>query len=133
MVSQDKILGHIVSANGIATNDDKIKVIVELHRPLNYKGVQIFMGYCSCYCRFIYMYAEVAKPLYALHIVFEWTEECKEAFQKLKRTLTRAPRLNAPNWNIPFHVHVETSNFAMGCILTQPYEGNIDLPISYAR
>ena len=39
MVRQGRILGHIVSANGIATNQDKIKVILELPRPLHYKGV----------------------------------------------------------------------------------------------
>ena len=39
MVRQGRILGHIVSANGIATDQDKIKVIVELPRLLHYKGV----------------------------------------------------------------------------------------------
>ena len=60
MVRQGRILGHIVSANGIATDQDKIKVILELPRPLHYKGVQIFMGHCGYYRRFIYMYANVA-------------------------------------------------------------------------
>ena len=77
-----------MSANGIATDHDKIKVIVELPQPIHYKGVQIFMGHCGYYRRFIYMYAEVAKPLYALLIEFEWTEECEESFQKLKKALT---------------------------------------------
>ena len=87
MVRQGKILGHIVSANGISTVEEKIKVIVELPRPVHAKGVQIFMGHYGYYRRFIYMYANVARPLYALLIVFEWTNECKEAFQKLKQAL----------------------------------------------
>ena len=65
MVRQGKIMGHIVSANGISTDEDKIKVIVELPHPIHAKGVQIFMGHCGYYRRFIYMYAEVARPLYA--------------------------------------------------------------------
>ena len=132
MVRQGRILGHIVSANGIATEEEKIKVILELPRPEDYKGVQIFMGHCGYYRRFIYMYAEVAKPLYALLIIFEWTEECEESFHKLKQALVTAPILKAPDWNIPFHVHIDASNFAIGCILAQPHEGNIDLPICYA-
>ena len=132
MVRQGRILGHIVSANGIATDEEKIKVILELPRPEDYKGVQIFMGHCGYYRRFIYMYAEVAKPLYALHIIFEWTEECEESFHKLKQALVTAPILGAPDWNIPFHVHIDASSFAIGCILAQPHEGNIDLPICYA-
>ena len=70
MVRQGKILGHIVSANGIATDQYKIKVILELPRPMHYKGVQIFMGHCGYYRRFIYMYAEIARPLYALLVEF---------------------------------------------------------------
>ena len=90
MVRQGRILGHIVSANGISTNQDNIKVIVELPWPLHYKGVQIFMGHCNYYRRFIYMYTEVAKPLYALLVEFIWTEECEESFQKLKQALVTA-------------------------------------------
>ena len=63
MVRQGNILGHIVSKNGISTDADKIAVIVELPRPHNSKGVHIFMGHCGYYCRFIYMYADVARPL----------------------------------------------------------------------
>ena len=49
MVRQGKILGHIVSRNGISTDLDRIKVIIDLPRPKNYKGVQIFMGHCGYY------------------------------------------------------------------------------------
>ena len=90
------------------------------------------MGHCGYYRRFIYMYAKVAKPLYALLIEFIWTEECEESFQKLKQALTTAPILKPPDWNKPFHVHIYASNFAIGYVLAQPYEGNMDLPISYA-
>ena len=132
MVRQGKILGHIVSKNGISTDLDKISVIVDLPRPLNYKGVQIFMGHCGYYRRFIYMYAAIARPLYALLVVFNWTNECDISFEKLKKALVSAPILKAPDWNIPFHVHIDASNFAIGCILAQPGEHNMDFPISYA-
>ena len=58
MVWQGKILGHIVSKNGISMNFEKIKIIVELPRPRNPKQVQEFMGHCGYYCRFIYMCAD---------------------------------------------------------------------------
>ena len=131
MVRQGRILGHIVSANGIETNQDKIRVIVERPRPLHYKEFQIFMRHCGYYRRFIYMYAKVAKPLYALLVKFIWIE-CKESFQKLKQALITAPILRPLDKNKPFHVHIDASNFAIGCILAQPYKGNMDLPVSYA-
>lgn len=47
MVRQGKILGHIVSQNGILTDAEKIIVIIELPRPIYPKDVQIFMGHCG--------------------------------------------------------------------------------------
>ena len=90
-------LGHIVSRNGISTDFEKIKIIVELPRPRNARQVQSFMRHCGYYRRFIYMYAIIARPLHALITKFEWVEECEEAFDKLKEFLISAPMLRSPN------------------------------------
>ena len=82
------------------------------------------MGHCGYYCRFIYMYADVARPLYALLIVFEWTKECEEDFQKLKNAFILAPILKAPDWKQSFHVHIDALAYAIGCIFAQPHEHN---------
>ena len=74
----------------------------------------------------------IAKPLYGLLVVFIWTNKCEESFNKLKVALSTTPILKAPNWNVIFHVHVDASNFAIGAILAQPREGNMDFPICYA-
>ncbi|MCO5571930.1 hypothetical protein L7F22_025681 [Adiantum nelumboides] len=132
MAKLGMILGHIISNNGIATDMDKIHVIPKLPRPTTAKGVQAFMGHCGFYRRFIYMYAIIAKPMYGLITLFVWTDECEESFNKLKQALTSAPILKAPDWDKIFHVHVDASNFAIGCILAQLGDGNIDFPISYA-
>ena len=117
MVRQGKILGHIISKNGISIDFEKIKVIVELPRPRNAKQVQGFMGHCGYYRRFIYMYAFITRPLYALITIFVWTNECEQSFNKLKACLTLAPILKSPDWNVIFHVHIDASNFAIGAIL----------------
>ena len=93
MVRQGKILGHIVSKNGISTDQDKIQVILQLPRPTNAKGVQGFMGHCGYCQKFIFCFANIARPLYTLIVAFEWTQECDESFQKLKEALTNAPIL----------------------------------------
>ena len=87
MVHQGKILGHIIFENVILKNVENIKVITELSCPKNSKGVKCFMGHFEYYHRFIYMYTIITKPLYALLIVFEWMDECEEAFEKLKKAL----------------------------------------------
>ncbi|MCO5557895.1 hypothetical protein L7F22_011467 [Adiantum nelumboides] len=132
MVRQGKILGHIASKNGISTDMEKILVIVELPRPLRVKEVQDFMGHFGYYRRFIYLYAIIAKPLYALITKFEWTDECEKAFQILKQQLTSTPILKALDWDKIFHIHVDASAFAIGCILAQPGGKNMDFLISYS-
>ena len=79
------------------------------------------------------MYAVSAKPLYTLLVQFEWTYKCKEAFNKLKQALVFAPILRTLDWNKVFHVHIDASNFSIGCILAQPSDHNMDFPICSAN
>ena len=72
------------------------------------------------------MYVVIAKTLYGLIMVFIWTEECDVSFQKLKQALVSTPALKSADWSKIFHVHVDASNFAMGCVLAQPGEGKMD-------
>ena len=70
MVRQGKILGHIVSKNGICMDEEKIKVIVTMPRPKNAMEIQTFMGHYGFYQRFIFQYAYIAQPLYALIMAY---------------------------------------------------------------
>ena len=90
------------------------------------------MGHVGYYQRFILFYAQIARPLYKLLIEFKWTEECQESYEKLKQALASAPILKSPNWEIIFHVHIDASNFTIGCVLAQPGEHKLDYPISFA-
>ena len=63
------------------------------------------------------MYAVIAKPIYGLITTFEWTKECKESFENLKKELILAPILKARDYSKIFHVHVDASTYAVGCIL----------------
>ena len=46
--------------------------------------------------------------------------------------MASAPILVFPDWNKEFHVHVDASSVALGVVLAQPGEGNLDHPITYA-
>jgi hypothetical protein len=50
----------------------------------------------------------------------------------LKEKLSTTPILTFPNWSMDFHVHIDASNIALGVILVQPGEGNIDHPIYFS-
>jgi hypothetical protein len=62
-----------------------------------------------------------------------WTDECTIAFEKLKKRLSKAPVLIAPNWDKPFEVYVDASNFAIGSVLSQKDIKGHDRPIYFAN
>nr|GEU41905.1 reverse transcriptase domain-containing protein [Tanacetum cinerariifolium] len=58
-------------------------------------------------------------------------KDCIKAFQTLKKKLTKAPILIAPNWDLPFELMCDASDFAIGAVLGQGHEKHFK-PIHYA-
>ncbi|GJX25012.1 reverse transcriptase domain-containing protein [Tanacetum coccineum] len=50
---------------------------------------------------------------------FIFSKECIEAFETLKMKLTQAPILVAPDWDLPFEIMCDASDFAVGAVLGQ--------------
>jgi hypothetical protein len=73
-----KYLGHIVSTEGISTDNEKLKAVREWPTPKNKHEIGSFLGLCTYYRRFISSFANIAKPLTRL------TEE-KQASSGLRR------------------------------------------------
>jgi hypothetical protein len=72
--------------------------------------------------RFINDFSKISRPLYALlakDTKFEWTDECMTTFNTLKKLLTSAPIMMAPNWSLPFELMCDASDFALGAVLGQ--------------
>jgi hypothetical protein len=63
---------------------------------------------------------------------FQWTTECDKVFDILKEKLNTTPILVYPNWEVEFHIHVDASGIALGAILAQPGEGNMDHSIYFS-
>ncbi|KAL0303544.1 UNVERIFIED_CONTAM: Retrovirus-related Pol polyprotein from transposon.6 [Sesamum radiatum] len=74
------------------------------------------------YRRFIKDFSKIAQPLCKLlqkDETFEFDEACKVAFNKLKDSLTSAPIIQPPNWELPFEIMCDASNHAIGAVLGQ--------------
>ena len=66
-------------------------------------------------------------------IKHKWNDECRQILDILKEKMVIAPILVFSYLDKEFHVHVDASAIALGEIITQPGEGDIDHPISFAR
>ncbi|GKF55730.1 reverse transcriptase domain-containing protein [Tanacetum coccineum] len=62
---------------------------------------------------------------------FIFSKEFIEAFETLKKKLTEAPILVAPDWNLPFEIVYDASDFAVGAVLGQRKTKHFQ-PIHYA-
>ena len=101
-------------------------MIENLPPPKCVKDIRNFLVHAGLYRRFIQDFSKIAKPmckLLAKDAVFEFDDACLHAFKTLKRALVSAPVLQPPNWEEPFEIMCDASNFAVGAVLGQRKEG----------
>ena len=122
-------LGHVVSADGISTDPEKIQKVKDWKTPVNAKELLSFLGFASFYRRFVEKFSNIAKPLQdALKAADKkgnilWTEDTENSFQELKTRLTTTPILAYADYNLPFILHVDASGSGLGAVLYQEQQG----------
>ncbi|GKB12209.1 reverse transcriptase domain-containing protein [Tanacetum coccineum] len=134
MVKEGIVLGHKISKSGIEVDRAKVDVIAKLPHPTTVKGVRSFLGHAGFYRRFIQDFSKIARPMTHLlekETPFFFSKECIESFNTLKRKLTEAPILIAPDWDLPFELMCDASDFAIGAVLGQRKNKHFQ-PIHYA-
>ena len=104
-----------MSAEGIAVDPSKVEVIQLVLPPRNTKELLRFLGQVRWHGRMLRYLADVAVPLNNVLSLpkFEWSRECDKAFQTLKLMLAKAPIVQPPQWDLPFHVFVDASDVAL--------------------
>nr|GEZ32666.1 retroelement Pol polyprotein-like [Tanacetum cinerariifolium] len=134
MVKEGIVLGHKISNKGIEVDKEKIKVISKLPHPTTVKGIRSFLGHAGFYRRFIKDFSKISRPMTHLlekNSPFIFSNECIQAFKTLKVKLTEASILIAPNWDQPFELMCDASDYAVGVILGQRIKKHFR-PIHYA-
>ncbi|GJT05529.1 reverse transcriptase domain-containing protein [Tanacetum coccineum] len=91
MCKEGIVLGHKISKSGIEVDRAKVDVIAKLPHPTTVKGVRSF-----------------------LETPFVFSKHCIDAFETLKKKLNEAPILVVPDWNLPFKLMCDASDFAIG-------------------
>ena len=133
--SEVTYLGHIVSAQGIFPNPDKVQAVKCFPQPTSVKSVREFLGLAGYYRRFVPGFSKIAAPLH-LHlrsgVKFEWNQASQAAFERLKELLITPPLLAYPDFDRSFILHTDASGEGLGAVLEQEQEDGLLHPIAYA-
>lgn len=152
-----KYVGHIISADGIATDPEKVKAVTNWPRPTDLKSLRSFLGFCGYYRRFVANYSAIVRPLTELTKGYapthkgkrqvkdqtktylkesepfgdRWNHACTDAFHRIIQCLTNAPVLAFADANKPYILHTDASLKGLGAVLYQEYPEGLR-PVAFA-
>jgi hypothetical protein len=98
------------------------------------KQTRSFLGFGSFYRKFISHYSELAWPLNDLtkkDKEFEWSTECQEAFDTMKKRFMEEPVLLMPDQSKPFQIESDAPKVATGTVLTQLDPNGDQHPVAF--
>jgi hypothetical protein len=135
--SRISFLGHVISAQGIEPDHNRVKCILEAN-PIKKKDIQSWLGLAGYYRKMIPQFASKAAPLYDLlkdkskKHKSTLTEKEQDAINNIKQWLTTPPILGHPDFNKPFYLCTDASIEGLGCALQQKDNNGNDVVIQYA-
>ena len=115
-------LGHKCSEQGALPDEEKVRCVKDFPVPRNRKQVQSFLGLVNYNRKFIPGTAAIALPINKLirkETKFVWSEECQQAFDRLKSAIASPPVLAYPDFEKDFVLTTDASNGALGAVLSQ--------------
>ncbi|MBW0530480.1 hypothetical protein O181_070195 [Austropuccinia psidii MF-1] len=114
-------------------DSSKVQGILNCPQPKNIKALQSFLGFANFYCCFIKNYSKKITSLTSLlkkDSPFIFNEEVLSQFQILKEEFTTAPILSHFNPSLPAIVETDTSDYALGAVLSQGND-SLNHPIAF--
>ena len=122
-------LGHLISANGIRPLKHKLDTICDMPAPCNSKEVKQFLGLAGYYRKFVPCFADLSRPIARLTCkdrVFEWTHECRKAFDILKQSLCAQPILKYADMSKGYTLYTDASKYGWAGVLTQTHTSMVE-------
>ena len=137
--NQIKFCGQLIGSGKRSADLDKLAVINNMKVPETKKQVRQLLGFFSWFREYIPNFAMHAKPLTDLTAkkvssVIPWGKTQQDAFDKLKELLCKATMdpLYIVDFNKPYNIHVDSSDYAVGALISQTDENGIERPIAFA-
>ena len=133
-LEEGKILGHIISKDGIRIDPARIEAILQISHPRNVKELQAFLGKVFFLRRFISSLAELIRlpnNMLKKDSSIKWTIEAKQAFEEIKIALTRTPVLSSPQFDRDFIIFSFASEHTIAVVLLQKDDEGHEKPIAF--
>lgn len=127
-VKHIKYLGYIISDKGLEKDPEKVKAIIATPSPKNVDQVRSFTGLALFYCNFIPKASELLHPITNLlkkDVKFKWTNECEQAFLKIKNELTSDRVLIPYDPDLPLVLECDASPYGLAAVLSNEVNGEL--------
>jgi len=127
-------LGYLVSPDGVKMDPKKVSAVVDWPDPANVTQLQAFLGFANFYRRFILGYSKIATPLTQLlqkGRTYNFDDDARQAFQRLKTAFTSAPVLAHFQPDRPSTIETDASDFAIAAVISQPDNNGVLHPIAF--
>jgi hypothetical protein len=133
-MKEGKLLGHIVSVEGVRIDPSKVEAIWSLSFPRSKKEVQYFLGKINFLRRFISNFIELVNHITTMlrkGNEVKWTTESRNYFGQIKRDLIEAHFLIIPNYSKEFLIFYFSSSDTLAIFLLQKNTEGLEKPISF--
>jgi hypothetical protein len=131
---EGKLLGHIVSADGVKIDPARVEAIQKLSLPRSKKDIQSFLGTINFIRRFIANFVELTKYITCMlrkDSEVKWTEEARHSFESIKKAIMTTPVLISPNFDKDFYIFSFASNDTIAAVLLQKNEDGHEQPVAF--
>lgn len=124
-------LGYRISVRGISMDPERVRAVAEWPQPDSFHAIQVFIGFCNFYRRFIPEFSGVASPITGLLKgmqngkktgPFVWTSEAQAAFEELKRRFQTSPLLRHFDPELDCQLETDASVNGLSAILSQAHK-----------
>ena len=133
-MEEGKLLGHIVSKEGVKIDPERVNAILKIECPRNKTEVQSFLGKINFLKRFLHNSAEILREITNMlkkNNEVKWNMKARASFDLIKKALTEAPVLISPDYTKDFLIFSFASEHTIAAVLIQKNKENQEQPIAF--
>lgn len=124
-VTKRKVLGYVISKEGIEIDSAKVKAIREMLAPRSEREIRGLLGKIQFISRFISQLISICETIFKLLRKSSdgvWNEQCQEAFEKIQLYISKTLVLMPPHPGLPLLLYLMVIDTSTGVMLTQNVE-----------